>query len=137
MKIRAPNEIDVYVGRRLKLRRVAVGMSQQRLGQAIGVTFQQIQKYEKGLNRISAGKMHMIAQVLGAAPSYFLEGSPQISAASTDASLREKAADIMASPEWVEVKKAISSIQNKKIQQRIMEVVMNFIQVYKINYNAS
>lgn len=68
------NPVDVYVGSRLRLRRTVIGMSQERLGQAVGLTFQQIQKYEKGANRIGASRMYAFARVLEVAPGWFFEG---------------------------------------------------------------
>ncbi|MEL6210460.1 MAG: helix-turn-helix transcriptional regulator [Pseudomonadota bacterium] len=71
---KAPDEIDAYIGARLKMRRQTKGMSQEQLGHEIGLTFQQVQKYEKGLNRIGAGRLFHIAEVLGVDVSYFYEG---------------------------------------------------------------
>lgn len=70
----ARNLVDVYVGRRLKLRRSLIGMTQDRLGQAVGLTFQQIQKYEKGANRIGASRLYEFSHLLGVSPGYFFEG---------------------------------------------------------------
>jgi transcriptional regulator with XRE-family HTH domain len=68
------NIVDVYVGARLRMRRVILGMSQSKLGEALGVTFQQIQKYENGSNRISVHRLRLTARVLEVSPSYFLKG---------------------------------------------------------------
>ncbi len=73
---RPSNIIDVYVGARLRMRRMMLGMSQGKLGQLLGVTFQQIQKYEKGTNRISASRLKQAAQVLDTSIDFFLEGAP-------------------------------------------------------------
>ena len=69
----APNPIDVHVGSQLKLRRVLLGLSQERLADELGITFQQVQKYEKGLNRIGASRLWDLAQVLGVSVAYFYE----------------------------------------------------------------
>ena len=66
--------IDVHVGKRLRKRRVALGISQTELSKHLGITFQQVQKYEKGVNRISAGRLFEMAQVLGITITYFYEG---------------------------------------------------------------
>jgi transcriptional regulator with XRE-family HTH domain len=71
-----PNPIDVYVGRRVRMRRIEIDMSQQDLGEHIGLTFQQIQKYEKGTNRIGASRIQQIGKALEAPASYFFEGAP-------------------------------------------------------------
>jgi transcriptional regulator with XRE-family HTH domain len=67
-------EIDAYVGQQMRKRREALGISQGRLGRHLGLTFSQIQKYEKGTNRIGAGRLYQIATFLGVAPSYFFTG---------------------------------------------------------------
>lgn len=69
----APNPIDVHVGTQLKLRRILLGLSQERLADELGITFQQVQKYEKGLNRIGASRLWDLAQVLGVSVDYFYE----------------------------------------------------------------
>src|SRR5579864_1004335 len=68
-----PNPIDVHVGARVRLRRTLLGMSQEKLGQAIGLTFQQVQKYERGTNRIGASRLHELAQVLDVSVAFFFE----------------------------------------------------------------
>ena len=68
-----PNPVDVHVGARLRLRRTLLGMSQEKLGQAIGLTFQQVQKYERGTNRIGASRLHELARVLDVPVAFFFE----------------------------------------------------------------
>ncbi|MEM7524502.1 MAG: helix-turn-helix transcriptional regulator, partial [Pseudomonadota bacterium] len=63
-KAKAPNPVDVHVGARVRLKRMMAGMSQERLGEQLGLTFQQIQKYEKGANRIGASRLHAISEIL-------------------------------------------------------------------------
>ncbi|WP_029061724.1 helix-turn-helix transcriptional regulator [Labrenzia sp. DG1229] len=71
-----PNPIDVHVGARVKLRRMMLSMSQEKLGEALGITFQQIQKYEKGTNRIGASRLMHIATILKVQPAFFFEDAP-------------------------------------------------------------
>ncbi|NKL56888.1 helix-turn-helix domain-containing protein [Rhizobium leguminosarum] len=71
-----PNFVDVEVGRRIRMRRVWMDKSQQALGEAIGVTFQQVQKYEKGINRVGASRLQQIATALQVQPSYFFYDMP-------------------------------------------------------------
>src|ERR1043165_6109467 len=71
-----PNPIDVHVGSRVRLRRMMLGMSQEKLGERLGITFQQIQKYEKGSNRIGASRLQHIASVLTVPVSFFFENAP-------------------------------------------------------------
>ncbi|MBX5039328.1 helix-turn-helix domain-containing protein [Rhizobium lentis] len=75
MNVKTPNAIDSYVGARIRTRRQLLGMSQERLADQIGVTFQQVQKYEKGINRIGASRLQRIAEVLHTSPSFFFEQS--------------------------------------------------------------
>ena len=85
----ATNPIDAHVGKRLRLRRTLTGMSQERLGKTIGLTFQQVQKYEKGINRIGAGRLYDLAQILDVPVSYFYDDLPNGQAIKSDASDRE------------------------------------------------
>jgi transcriptional regulator with XRE-family HTH domain len=76
MARRDPNYIDVHVGSRIRMRRQLINMSQERLGELLGITFQQVQKYEKGANRISASRMFFTAKTLGVPVQFFFEGLP-------------------------------------------------------------
>lgn len=71
-----PNPIDKHVGARVRMRRMLLGMSQEKLGDQLGITFQQVQKYENGTNRISASRMVQIGRVLEVPPAFFFEGAP-------------------------------------------------------------
>lgn len=71
---KGPDPIDVHAGQRLRQRRTEIGLSQERLGDRIGITFQQVQKYEKGTNRISASRLKKIAEVLGVPVAFFYDG---------------------------------------------------------------
>src|ERR1041384_5108638 len=73
-----PNPIDVHVGTRVRLRRTLLGMSQEKLGEAIGLTFQQVQKYERGANRIGASRLYDLSRVLDVPVSYFFEELPDM-----------------------------------------------------------
>ena len=76
MTKKSPNPIDKHVGSRVRMRRMMVSMSQEKLGEKLGITFQQIQKYEKGTNRIGASRLQQIANVLGVPVGFFFEGAP-------------------------------------------------------------
>ncbi len=73
---KGPNDTDIHVGARIRARRILMSMSQEKLGEALGVTFQQVQKYEKGVNRIGAGRLHQIADMLAVPISFFYDGLP-------------------------------------------------------------
>jgi transcriptional regulator with XRE-family HTH domain len=78
MTRRDPNFIDAHVGNRIRMRRQIVGMSQEKLGELLGITFQQVQKYEKGSNRISASRLYMTAKTLGVPVQFFFEDIPGV-----------------------------------------------------------
>ena len=78
MAKRDPNFIDLHVGNRIRMRRQIIGMSQERLGELLGITFQQVQKYEKGTNRISASRLYYAAKTLGVPVQFFFEDLPGI-----------------------------------------------------------
>jgi transcriptional regulator with XRE-family HTH domain len=73
-KTKGPNRIDKHVGIRLRMRRIEMGMTQEKLAEAFGLTFQQVQKYEKGMNRIGSSRLHQAATILKIPVSYFFEG---------------------------------------------------------------
>ena len=77
MKPNKPNPIDVHVGKRLRLRRTLLGMSQERLGELLGLTFQQVQKYERGVNRIGSSRLYEIGQILDIPVSFFFDDMPE------------------------------------------------------------
>ena len=78
MTKKAPNPIDKHVGSRVRMRRMMLAMSQEKLGDALGLTFQQVQKYEKGTNRIGASRLQQIANILQVPVSFFFEGAPDL-----------------------------------------------------------
>lgn len=73
MALKKPNPVDIHVGARLKMRRMLVGMSQEKLGEYLGLTFQQIQKYEKGMNRMGASRIYQCSETLGVSPQFFFD----------------------------------------------------------------
>src|ERR1700756_1513391 len=76
MSTKAPNPVDKYVGSRVRMRRIMLGMSQEKLGEALGLTFQQVQKYEKGTNRVGASRIQQISEILQVPVSFLFEGGP-------------------------------------------------------------
>src|SRR3954453_868340 len=74
-KTKGPNPIDIHIGSRMRMRRMAVGMSQEKLARGLGLTFQQVQKYEKGANRMGASRLQQAADALGVAAAFFSEGA--------------------------------------------------------------
>ena len=75
MAKKSPNSVDLHVGKRIRGRRQALGMSQEKLGESLGLTFQQVQKYEKGVNRVGASRLQAISVFLKVPASYFFDGA--------------------------------------------------------------
>ncbi|MEP1207271.1 MAG: helix-turn-helix transcriptional regulator [Rhizobiaceae bacterium] len=125
---KTPNPIDVHVGSRVRLRRTMAKLSQTELGDALGVTFQQVQKYEKGTNRIGASRMQKIAETLNVPVSFFFEDAPG-GHAGTDASGMEESGsanfvmDFLSSSEGIELNRAFVRISNPAIRRRIIDMV--------------
>lgn len=123
---KAPNPIDKHVGSRVRMRRVLVGMSQEKLGEALGLTFQQVQKYEKGTNRIGASRLQQISKILGMPVEFFFEGSPQPemeTAGFRDGADTTYVADFLATNEGVQLNRAFLKIKDAKIRRRIVDLV--------------
>lgn len=122
------NVVDAYVGARLRMRRVMLGMSQGKLGQLLGVTFQQIQKYEKGSNRISASRLRQAAHVLDVPVEFFYEGAPAPPAASAEASestMQPFDVAFLATTEGFQLNRAFLRIRDAKVRRRIVELVVS------------
>jgi transcriptional regulator with XRE-family HTH domain len=130
---KAPNPIDRHVGSRVRMRRVLLGMSQEKLGEALGLTFQQIQKYEKGTNRIGASRLQQISRTLNVPPSFFFDGAPvqdnQVlenggsHMSAVESSNSTFVIDFIASAEGLHLNKAFARIQDPKIRKRIIDLV--------------
>ena len=126
---RRPNPIDTHVGGRVRLRRMMLGMSQEKLAEQLGLTFQQVQKYEKGVNRIGASRLFDLAQVLGVPVQFFYEEAPLRSdPAHAPSGMSERPADsyvtdFMVSRDGLELNKAFSKIVDQKIRRSIVELV--------------
>ncbi len=122
-----PNPTDVHVGSRIRLRRNLLGMSQEKLGENLGITFQQIQKYEKGTNRVGASRLQAIATILGVPVSFFFEDAPGGEAAEPGAKAPDASTaptiEFCASPEGLQLNRAFMRIRDVKIRRRIIELV--------------
>jgi transcriptional regulator with XRE-family HTH domain len=126
---KAPNPIDKHVGSRVRMRRMMLGMSQEKLGDALGLTFQQVQKYEKGTNRIGASRLQQISHILQVPVAFFFEGAPDV----TPQGMAERGADAAPSPTYVSdflatsdglaLTKAFMRIEDAKLRRRIVDLV--------------
>ena len=123
---RPPNPIDQHVGSRVRMRRAILGMTQEKLGLALGLTFQQVQKYEKGTNRIGASRLQAIAKVLDVPPSYFFEGASEILgdlSGFADGS-RTFVPDLVTTAEGLQLNRAFAKIADAKIRKRLVDLVV-------------
>lgn len=124
-----PHPVDVHVGRRLRLKRTILGLSQEAVGREIGVTFQQIQKYERGINRMGASRLYDFAKALGVQVSYFFEGYGDYAMDEVSAyALGEPTAttyehDNVNSRETLEVMRAYYRIKSPAVRKRIIELI--------------
>ncbi|MFK0207207.1 helix-turn-helix domain-containing protein [Agrobacterium sp. NPDC090283] len=116
-----PNPIDIHVGSRIRLRRTLIGMSQERLGKNLGITFQQIQKYERGTNRVGASRLQNIAAILDVHVSFFFEGAPDNDTSRT--SSPNDFQTFLSSPEGFQLNREFVKIADPKVRQRIIQMV--------------
>ena len=126
MAKKAPNPIDKHVGSRVRMRRMMLAMSQEKLGDALRLTFQQVQKYEKGTNRIVASRLQHISQILQVPVEFFFEGAPSVPGvthARDTAPSPTFMDDFLATSEGLRLVKAFMQIQNAKLRQRIVALV--------------
>ncbi|SRR5579872_6602789 len=125
MAKKAPNPIDKHVGSRVRMRRMMLSMSQEKLGDALSLTFQQVQKYEKGTNRIGASRLQQIAQILQVPVSFFFEGAPHALGHSgmSEAPSPAYVADFLATSDGLSLTKAFMRIKSSKLRRRIVDLV--------------
>src|SRR4029077_15265470 len=126
---RRPNPIDVHVGSRVRFRRMLLGMSQEKLGERLGLTFQQVQKYEKGINRIGASRLFDLAQVLGVPVQFFYEEAPtgELQPVMPDGFAEKPAensiVEFLRSRDGLELNKAFVRISDAKARRAIVDLV--------------
>ncbi len=128
--VRAPNPVDVNVGTRVRLRRTLLGMTQTGLGQAIGLTFQQVQKYERGVNRIGSSRLYDLARVLDVPVNFFFDEMPKEIASKSGAGSSGAVAgaeefdpDIVSKRETLELVRAYYKIGSPQVRKRLFEMV--------------
>src|SRR5579862_2866744 len=125
---KAPNPVDKHVGSRVRMRRMMLAMSQEKLGDALGLTFQQVQKYEKGTNRIGASRLQQISHILQVQVSFFFEGAPTVGTGSrqegfAEASSPAYVSDFLATSDGLALTKAFMKIADSKLRRRIVDLV--------------
>ena len=126
MSTKAPNPVDKYVGSRVRMRRIMLGMSQEKLGEALGLTFQQIQKYDKGTNRVGASRIQQISEILQVPVSFLFEGGPSGIASGegfSEGSSPAYVSDFLATSEGLALTRAFTRITDAKLRRSIVELV--------------
>ncbi len=128
MTKKTPNPIDKHVGSRVRMRRMMLGMSQEKLGDALALTFQQVQKYEKGTNRIGASRLQQISQILQVPVAFFFEGAPILPEGAVSTGLQEApspayVSDFLATSDGLSLTKAFMRIPDPKLRRRIVDLV--------------
>jgi len=122
-----PNPVDQLVGRRVRLRRMLLGMSQERLGESMGLTFQQVQKYEKGVNRIGASRLFQISEILDVPVQFFFEEAPHSDCRKTpgmaEADSEAFILEFLNSREGLELNRAFVKIADSKVRKSVVDLV--------------
>ena len=123
-----PNPVDIHVGSRVRLQRVLIGMSQQKLGKLLGLTFQQVQKYEKGINRIGASRLFELAQIFSVPVQFFFDelqisgGTASMPGFSEDSS-ETNYVEFLNTREGIELNRAFQKISDPKVRRNVVELV--------------
>ncbi|UXT93303.1 helix-turn-helix domain-containing protein [Agrobacterium pusense] len=118
---KAPNQIDINVGARIRLRRNLLGFSQSRLAECLGVTFQQVQKYEKGINRVGASRLQAIATVFDVPVSFFFEDSA--SPGDDGKPVENDFTQFLETPEAIALNTAFAKIQDRDVRRKVLSLV--------------
>lgn len=126
--VKKPNPVDVHVGSRVRLRRMLLGMSQEKLGDQLGLTFQQVQKYEKGINRIGASRLFQLSKILEVNVQFFFDEVAAEENAGTASGFAEGGGDglvfeLLNSREGLELNRAFAKISNPRVRRRVIELV--------------
>ena len=116
------NPIDIQVGNRVRIRRMLIGMSQERLGDLLGLTFQQVQKYEKGVNRIGAGRLFEVSRILNVPVDFFYEGVNEGGPGSAESD-GAPVMDFVSSGEGLQLSLAFMKIKDAKVRKRVLDLV--------------
>ena len=118
-----PHSVDIYVGQRLRLRRSMLGMSQEQLGSATGITFQQVQKYERGINRMGASRLYDFSKILSTPISYFFEGfSESNKSAVAESATPTYEAEAMTGKDTMALVRAFSEIKSPKVRRQVLQL---------------
>ena len=127
MEKKHPNPIDVYVGSRVRTRRLALGLSQEKLGAALGVTFQQVQKYEKGTNRLGASRLEQASRILQVPVAHFFEGTPGQKKSKANAPSSNYVSDFLATADGLALAKAFMKIERPQLRHHIVKLINEIV----------
>jgi transcriptional regulator with XRE-family HTH domain len=120
---RLANAVDEHIGKRVKARRLAIDLSQEKLADLVGVTFQQIQKYENGVNRVAASRLWEMAKALGVPVQYFYEGLSEARTGVAEEGPPELVYDMMATPEGQQLLQIFGAIRSAKVRRKVVDIV--------------
>lgn len=127
---KSPNDVDRHIGKRIRARRIAVNLSQEKLAEALGLTFQQVQKYEKGINRVGASRLLHIAQILGVEIDHFFKGLPET--AGLTGSIDNVFEKVIDTAEGVRLLEAFATVEDIQIQRKIVDLVELVLELKRV-----
>lgn len=132
---KTPNPIDIHVGSRIKIRRNMLGLSQEKLGESLGITFQQVQKYEKGTNRVSASKLQMMADILNVPIDFFFKDAPRNGKVIDTDKVIDKLSDdyleFLSTSQGIKLNQAFIQIKDEKVREKTVQLVRAMAESYK------
>jgi transcriptional regulator with XRE-family HTH domain len=133
---KAPNPVDKHVGSLVRMRRMMLGMSQKNLGDALRLTFQQVQKYEKGANRIGASRLQQISRILQVPVVFFFDGAPHVDSMPLPAEFVERLApcyvtDFLSTSDGLSLIEAFMRLRNAKLRRRVVKLVQEMAAMEK------
>jgi len=119
MSQRSPNSTDVHIGKRIRMLRLTRNLSQTDLAKRLGITFQQVQKYERGANRVGAGRLQEMANLLGVPPAFFFEDGPRAKSAKSDA---PETTALLANKDGLALARAFDKIRSRSVRRNLVEL---------------
>ena len=121
MSARSPNQTDRHIGKRIKLQRLACGLSQTDVAKRLGITFQQIQKYERGVNRVGGGRLQEVANLLGVTPAFFFEDGPRLKPGQSEEAL--EITELLANKSNLALAQAYNKIRSRSVRRNVLDLV--------------
>jgi len=127
MSVRQPNTTDIYIGKRLRMLRLSKGLSQTDIANQLGITFQQIQKYENGKNRIGAGRLQEMANLLGVSAAYFFKDGPRVKNINP---AEASATDLLSKKDSLALTQAFNKIRDRAIRRYVVDLIEQLAHSY-------